>query len=94
MLVVATVWGLAQALPSEAASLSTTGIAAVGLIIAMLLAISIYLWFKTGGSKGKALIGLSLALAMTAVAVPSSFRAAYANAGHPGGNAGVHADCA
>ena len=82
LLVLAMVWGLAQALPSEASS-STTETAAVGLIIVMLLAISIYLWFKTGGSKGRALIGLSLALAMAAVAVPSSFRAAFANADIP-----------
>ena len=82
LLVLATVWGLAQALPNET-SFSMTETAAVGLIIALLLAISIYLWFKTGGSKGRVLIGLSLALAMTAVAVPSSFRAAYANADIP-----------
>ena len=81
-LMVVTIWGLAQALPSET-SLSTTETAAVGLIIAMLLAISIYLLFKTGGNKGRALLGLSLALAMTAVAVPSSLRAAYANADIP-----------
>ena len=94
LLALGTVWGLAQVLPSEETSSSMTETAAVGLIIALLLAISIYLWFKTGGGKGRALIGLSLALAMTAVAVPSSFRAAYANAGHPGGDAGIHADCA
>ncbi len=82
LLVLATVWGLAQALPSET-SFNTSETAAVGLIIALLLATSIYLWFKTGGSKGRTLIGLSLALAMTAVAVPSSFRAAYANADIP-----------
>ncbi len=82
LLVLATVWGLAQALPSET-SFGASETAAVGLIIAVLLATSIYLWFKTGGSKGRALIGLSLALAMTAVAVPSSFRAAYANADIP-----------
>ena len=82
LLMFATVWGLAQALPSET-SFSTTETAAVGLIIALLLAISIYLLFKTGGNKGRALIGLSLAVAMMAVAVPSSFRAAYANADIP-----------
>lgn len=82
LLVLATVWGLAQALPSETA-FGESEAAAVGLIIAVLLATSIYLWFKTGGSKGRALIGLSLVLAMTAVAVPSSFRAAYANADIP-----------
>ena len=82
LLALATVWGLALALPSES-SFSTTETAAVGVVIAMLLAISIYLLFKTGGSKGRALIGLSLALAMAAVAVPSSFRAAYANADIP-----------
>ncbi len=82
LLVLATVWGLAQALPSET-SFGASETAAVGLIIAVLLATSIYLWFKTGGGKGRALIGLSLALAMTAVAVPSSFRAAYANADIP-----------
>ena len=81
-LVLATVWGLTQALPEET-SFSTTETAAVGLIIAMLLAISIYLLFKTGGNKGRALLGLSLAVAMTAVAVPSSLRAAYANADIP-----------
>ena len=82
LLALATVWGLAQALPGGTSS-SMTETAAAGLIVAILLAISIYLWFKTGGSKGRALIGLSLALAMTAVAVPSSFRAAYANADIP-----------
>ena len=82
LLMFATVWGLAQALPSET-SFSTTETAAVGLIIALLLAISIYLLLKTGGNKGRALIGLSLAVAMMAVAVPSSFRAAYANADIP-----------
>ena len=82
LLTLATVWGLTQALPSES-SFSTTETAAVGLIIALLLAISTYFLFKIGGNKGRALIGLSLALAMTAVAVPSSFRAAYANADIP-----------
>ena len=82
LLALATVWGLAQVLPGGASS-SMTETAAAGLMVAILLAISIYLWFKTGGSKGRALIGLSLALAMTAVAVPSSFRAAYANADIP-----------
>ncbi len=82
LLTLATVWGLTQALPSES-SFSTTETAAVGVIIALLLAISIYLLFRIGGNKGRALIGLSLALAMTAVAVPSSFRAAYANADIP-----------
>ena len=82
LLTLATVWGLTQALPSES-SFSTTETAAVGVIIALLLAISIYFLFRIGGNKGRALIGLSLALAMTAVAVPSSFRAAYANADIP-----------
>lgn len=82
LLALATVWGLTQALPSES-SFSTTETAAVGMIIALLLAISIYFLFKIGGNKGRALIGLSLALAMAAVAVPSSFRAAYANADIP-----------
>ena len=81
-LVLATVWGLTQALPREN-SFSTTETAAVGLIIAVLLASSIYLLFKIGGNKGTVLVALSLAVAMTAVAVPSSFRAAYANADIP-----------
>ena len=82
LLTLATVWGLTQALPREN-SFSASETAAVGLIIAVLLASSIYLLFKIGGNKGRALLGLSLAVAMIAVAVPSSFRAAYANADIP-----------
>ncbi len=82
LLTLATVWGLTQVLPREN-SFSATETAAVGLIIAVLLGSSIYLLFKIGGNKGRALLGLSLAVAMIAVAVPSSFRAAYANADIP-----------
>ena len=82
LLALAAVWGLARTLPVED-SFSATETAAAGLIVAALLASSIYLWFKTGVSRGAALVGLSLALAMAAVAVPSSFRASFANADIP-----------